>query len=538
MSAPAWTRIVRTRPGIAATTVVAFVSIGTYAAVSGFSNPDTKSPVVRVDAVSSTVEGTEALSAVCKDNVGCTGVTFNLDGTPIDAVDDSAPYGIDWDTTSATDGAHELTAYATDAAGNSATSSGRHPHVENGRANEWVNTTAGASPSRCSTPCAYNSSHAYGSFNAAAAAASANDLVLVRDGTYPAQAISDSPSGTDAITIKSNNGLAKVTTGSLSVSTSYVTLDGFTTGAGDHSGYGIASIGASDNTGGNPRTETHVTFKNIVTHGLFIATDNVTVQNVVVGPTHACDAVAAGLQEDGVLIATQVAAQGSAHDISFDNLTVHDVDRWQDGIQSHGTCENHTDGMQFFSGDGVTIENSHFYRNATSNILARPCCDGSPKLDNWTLENNEFGATLEGGNGVLIGASAEGCNVSTGFLIQNNVFSGESLRLGCTGTPAVVRSNIFAIPSFDNCAGGDRNGTYSYNVFGSGADSSCTGSSHAKTCDPTWADPTHASGNYDTAASDTCARDAADPVHFPALDIHGVSRPIGSAPDAGANEAG
>lgn len=56
-------------------------------------------------------------------------------------------------------------------------------------ANVWVNTTAGASPQRCSTACAYDSAHAYGTFDAAWDAASAGDRICVSAGTYGTQIV-------------------------------------------------------------------------------------------------------------------------------------------------------------------------------------------------------------------------------------------------------------------------------------------------------------------------------------------------------------
>ncbi len=77
--------------------------------------------------------------------------------------------------------------------GNQVTGGGNVPPITGiptnvGVANEWVNTTAGASPSRCSPACAYDSTHAYGSMGAANTAASAGDSVLFKTGTYGPQA--------------------------------------------------------------------------------------------------------------------------------------------------------------------------------------------------------------------------------------------------------------------------------------------------------------------------------------------------------------
>src|SRR5207245_459656 len=69
-----------------------------------------------------TVSGTVTVSASASDNVGVVGVQFKLDGTNLGAEVTVAPYSVSWNTTTATAGAHTLTAVARDAAGNATTS--------------------------------------------------------------------------------------------------------------------------------------------------------------------------------------------------------------------------------------------------------------------------------------------------------------------------------------------------------------------------------------------------------------------------------
>jgi hypothetical protein len=49
-------------------------------------------------------------------------VQFKLDGANLGVEDTAAPYAVNWDTTSATNGTHQLTAVARDGAGNTTTS--------------------------------------------------------------------------------------------------------------------------------------------------------------------------------------------------------------------------------------------------------------------------------------------------------------------------------------------------------------------------------------------------------------------------------
>ena len=65
------------------------------------------------------VTGIVALSAVAADNVGVTLVEFFVDGVSIGG-DTQAPYSVNWDSATASNGTHELLARASDEAGNTA----------------------------------------------------------------------------------------------------------------------------------------------------------------------------------------------------------------------------------------------------------------------------------------------------------------------------------------------------------------------------------------------------------------------------------
>ena len=97
---------------------------------------DTVAPTVSLSApaIGATVSGTVTVSANASDNVGVAGVQFKLDGVNLGAEVTSAPYSVSWDTSTAADGGHALTAVARDAAGNSTTSSATNVTVSNGGA--------------------------------------------------------------------------------------------------------------------------------------------------------------------------------------------------------------------------------------------------------------------------------------------------------------------------------------------------------------------------------------------------------------------
>jgi hypothetical protein len=88
--------------------------------------PDPTPPTVSVTAPTSgaTVSGASVtLSANASDNVGVVGVQFKVDGNDAGAEDTTSPYSVTWDSRTATNGIHTITAVARDAAGNSTTSS-------------------------------------------------------------------------------------------------------------------------------------------------------------------------------------------------------------------------------------------------------------------------------------------------------------------------------------------------------------------------------------------------------------------------------
>jgi Bacterial Ig domain/Abnormal spindle-like microcephaly-assoc'd, ASPM-SPD-2-Hydin len=94
---------------------------------------NTTPPTVAITAptAGATVAGTVTVSASASDSVGVAGVQFRLDGTNLGAEVTSPPYSVSWDTTTAANGTHTLTAVARDAAGNTATSAPVNVNVSN-----------------------------------------------------------------------------------------------------------------------------------------------------------------------------------------------------------------------------------------------------------------------------------------------------------------------------------------------------------------------------------------------------------------------
>jgi hypothetical protein len=139
------------RIGFAATTSYTdTVAAGTYYYVvkaedavgnlSGSSNQasavvtaDTTAPTVSITApaAGATVSATVSVTASASDNVGVAGVQFKVDGANLGAEVTASPYTVPWNTTTASNGTHSLTAVARDAAGNTTTSTAVSVTVSN-----------------------------------------------------------------------------------------------------------------------------------------------------------------------------------------------------------------------------------------------------------------------------------------------------------------------------------------------------------------------------------------------------------------------
>lgn len=101
-------------------------SISVIVVVSNIIPPttDTMPPNVSIASplINASLSGSITLTASASDNIGVAGVQFKLDGTNIGTEDTTAPYSTAWNTATATNGSHVLTAVARDATGNTRTS--------------------------------------------------------------------------------------------------------------------------------------------------------------------------------------------------------------------------------------------------------------------------------------------------------------------------------------------------------------------------------------------------------------------------------
>ncbi len=109
---------------------IAAVRAATDGVETGAPTPPTVS--ITAPATGATVSGSSVtVSADASDNIGVAGVQFKLDGMNLGAEVTAAPYTATWDTTTASNGSHTLTAVARDAVGNTTTSGGVSVTVSN-----------------------------------------------------------------------------------------------------------------------------------------------------------------------------------------------------------------------------------------------------------------------------------------------------------------------------------------------------------------------------------------------------------------------
>src|SRR6185295_9246308 len=102
-----------------------FVHLWRNDATAGSGPPSDQTPpsvAITSPANATTVSGTITLTVTAGDNVGVAGVQYRLDGALLGSEATTIPFSLAWNTTTASNGSHTLTATARDAAGNSTTS--------------------------------------------------------------------------------------------------------------------------------------------------------------------------------------------------------------------------------------------------------------------------------------------------------------------------------------------------------------------------------------------------------------------------------
>jgi hypothetical protein len=381
-----------------------------------------------------------------------------------------------------------------------------------GDANLWVNTTAGASPTRCSTACPYSSTAAYGSFAAAAAAASSGDVIRVKAGTYGRQG----------------------SLGSAGKSLTFIGEDGTTVDSGTPSGGGAYS---TFNLSGG------VTVDNVDVTGDYpivqlFGHDNEWRNSSFTGRlTRRCDS-------DEPIVIQNGSANGS-YTITNARLVNIDVGVFRASVAGQGGCPSndpfHLELIRIGRGvDGVLIDRSRFADCGggtndagcgSGQVFITDCCgSGAAPPRNITIRNSVF----EGSPNFGIQVSSTLGSTNMGLTLAYNTWANNPLSMDSSPTGITMVGN--AGPRIQICTSGV---TFSKNVWQHsvgtpcGTDTLVIGTSFGIDALALEEDfrPQPGSPLIDAAQAD-CSLTATG------VDIEGRSRPVGSACDAGAYEEG
>lgn len=404
-------------------------------------------------------------------------------------------------------------------------------------ANVYINPgTAGASPSRCSTACAYDSTHAYGTYAAAEAAASVGDRINIRSGTLTTisvgKAVEIHPDAGASVTVSGGivMGLASggaAIDGGDTLGTAETDRITASASAGNS---GIEYLGSAPTASGDPTSDRIAEDIKVATdHNIGIAGNHVVLRYSEVGPIDVCNAgiddmIFAGRPgtSGGPAIITNAQIIGNylhghrkntdcaeplphsdMFDIQFGNSTI----AYNRMVMCSEQCIwNASDSpTQAAAMTNLDIIGNYFEDGSTSTPIVQ--CDGECQVD-----YNTWGADNGGGAAYRCGP----------FEVSTCTFTGDVFT---TAADPVSCSNVNT---------GGSTVTFSYTVFPTSFGTTCgTGS--------TAANVTIAAGAFHIpGGSESLVATKGNPGSCPALDIDLAVRPSPAATtcDAGSDEVG
>jgi hypothetical protein len=341
------------------------------------------------------------------------------------------------------------------------------------------------------------------SFDRAYQVAQPGDVVEVAAGHYGNQTLSDDPAkdgqSSQQVVFRPAAG-AQVTITDLLVLASNVHVIGFT-------------VDGSSNGQPDIRSGHDVTIENVKATNFYISgpAARITIKGGDYGPYPSCG----GGSQIKTLTAggddSNPAAQ--PHDILIDGITMHDY-------TVPSSCPSaHLDCLHVFYHYNLTIRNSTFMRCMHYGILLDS--NGVNETENDLVENNFFGDAGVAGFAFRGGT--------------DEAFDGVTVRYNSGGiiTPQTTQAQLANINWYANVAediGSCRNGIdYQYNVVASGGCGSTDQTAPTGFVD-------YNNGNLHLKAG-SAAINHGKPGNTPTTDYDGQNRPMGNAPDAGADEA-
>lgn len=379
-----------------------------------------------------------------------------------------------------------------------------------GTANAWVSPNAGASPTVCATPCAYDSTKAYGSFDAAWDAVGNGATIRVTAGTYPGQTISGNKTSTTSII--GENGV--VLTHALIASGNFMWAENMTINTTDRGQSSAGQIFANN-----------VTFKNIKFWGPYVAMGvdgtGFTWQGGEIG-------------QSGTTGGVRVVGQdGEPIYLNANNATI-------DGLQfnpqqSDRTTDFHLEMIRVQEVDNITIKNNYFVggTDAGSGMIFVTKTSPGRAADNLKLINNIFEPVI-GSYSIQVQVNVTECH---GWQIAYNTWYQPILAGpggGCTSFFDPLFVGNLGVPV------GICQGTHIQNVWQDSSTISCGTDITVNGSD----NQVNNLGLNSTSRlnSGSPAIDAGETTYCSSLvgsrDLDGGTRPIGSACDAGADEFG
>lgn len=464
-------------------------------------------------------------------------------------------------------------------------------------ANAWINPAgAGASPSVCSSPCAYDSTHAYGSMNAAYAAMSAGQTALIKAGSLGAQTINWD--GTKTSTncdgwVSQSGDVTPVTSGCITFTPETGATVTFTGSIQDYGsdlrllnlnlGTGPSGNAVNVNTGSCVQTDvasdqpSYIIFDGIQAssfgadytshYALLNSTINLNASTGPLGQINGCDPDGAGAQAYGV--SDHVRLQGDV----FENVL--------ESAGHHDTCIHSTDAG--VNPDTVTVadywvvSHNRFLNCAESNLEIQSGSN-SPGHD-VLIENNDFAApcseqpagyTPPGGSvcGPIASLVLECAPVTAGYpdfhdyTVRFNSFVGaisiDSTGGGTNACSGLVNYNVYGnimdgyTTNFSCNARVTAGVVFDYNVWEGASAVNCGTTGNVVSASSVMVDPSTTSGaigsttyNFHLSSCAVSAANIAAPSSitglgaafgYPSVDFAGTARPAGTNLDAGAYE--
>jgi hypothetical protein len=465
-------------------------------------------PPTAPGAVTATAAGPTSIAVAWQasaDNLGVLGYRVLRDGQAV-ATTPATRYDFGW---LACGTEHRLSVEAVDAAGNRSprgelvASTAACPEPGPADAADVFVAPGGSDAGPCArtAPCA--------SFDRAYRAALPGQVVEVAGGRYPEQTIGEDASKLDPadVVLRPAPGAA-VVADAIAVKGDHVTVRGMATAFTASPGGGPVQGGVSAD-----RDSEDVTLEDLDAGHVFIAGDHVRVLGGDFGPT---------VDEVSKVSGSGAQPDRPPRDVVIDGATFHDY------LREH----EHMECLVIAGADGLAVRRTRFDNCAIFAIFLKH--SGSQVMRDVTIENDVFADSLAIAMSAMIKiTSPDSRPPCESVLVRHNSIDGKLVLSDCGGD---VRweSNVFSHLPAGVCEDRGAGTAFDYNVIGRGA-----------ACGPhdlllTTGDAGYVNRiGFDLHLSlSSPAIDRGNPFSFPATDIDGDPRPLGPAPDAGADEAG